>query len=270
VRWMVSLLGPVYVAADRRRRAQLGLDDATCARGLDALRALVTEPLTRAGIVDRLAAHRVRLDPRSQAPAHLLAYAAGHGVLCRGPDAARDEPTYVPLDGWTAGVAENTPADPGAELARRYLGGYGAATAADFVAWSGLPAAAARAAFAAIAGELVDVDGAGVALAGTPLDPPDTGPPRLLGAFDAYLLGHRDRDLVLDPRHRRAVRAGGMIAPVVLVDGAVAGTWRLTRRRGTATVTVRPFGRLSTAGLREEAADVGRFLGVEADLSVLG
>jgi Winged helix DNA-binding domain len=268
VRWMVALLGPVYVAADKRRRAQLGLDDATCARGLDALRAMLAEPLTRAEIVGKLAEHGVRLDPRSQAPPHLLAYAAGHGVLCRGPDAARDEPTYVALDRWTAGVPEHAPADPGAELARRYLGAYGPATAADFAAWSGLPAAVARTAFKAIDGELVEVDAAAVALTGTALDPPDAGPPRLLGGFDAYLLGHRDRDLVLDPRHRREVQAGGMIAPVVLVAGAVAGTWRMTRRRGTVTITVHPFGRAPRAGLRAEAADVGRFLGADATLEI--
>jgi hypothetical protein len=36
-----------------------------------------------------------------------------------------------------------------------------------------------------------------VALAGADLDPPET-PARLLGHFDPLLLGHRDRELVLD------------------------------------------------------------------------
>ena len=97
---------------------------------------------------------------------------------------------------------------------------------------------------------------------------------RLLGHFDTYLLGYRDRSLVLDPRFGRRIQAGGgFIQPAVLVGGSVAGTWRQERKRGRLTVVVEPFGELAEEvlpGLAAEVADVGRFLGVEAELAVIG
>jgi hypothetical protein len=97
---------------------------------------------------------------------------------------------------------------------------------------------------------------------------------RLLGRFDGYLLGWRGRDLVLDPRFARRVAAGGWVHPVVVVDGRVAGTWRARRTGGRLEVTVEPFtGRLprrTGPGLEAEAADLGRFLGVETRLEVGG
>jgi hypothetical protein len=95
---------------------------------------------------------------------------------------------------------------------------------------------------------------------------------RLLGHFDAYLLGWRGRDLVLAGRHARRIQAGGgFIRPAVLVDGRVVGTWRQRRAGGRLAVVVEPFGRLAGGvrpALETEAADVGRFLGVEATLAV--
>jgi hypothetical protein len=47
--WMLPLLGPAFVASDRGRRAALGLDEETCARGIDLLRQVLAggPPLTR-------------------------------------------------------------------------------------------------------------------------------------------------------------------------------------------------------------------------------
>ncbi len=65
VRWMVRLLGPVFVKAGRRRRGQLGLDDATCERALAAIEKVLTgsRPLTRAELIERLADEGMRIDP---------------------------------------------------------------------------------------------------------------------------------------------------------------------------------------------------------------
>ena len=239
-------------------------------------------PLSRAELVGRLAAEGVRIDPRGQAPAHLVAFAALSGLLCRGPDLDGDEASYVLLEDWVgAGPrAEGRamePEDALAELARRYLGGHGPAAPEDLAAWSGLPAGRARRAFELVAGELREVDLADRrlwALAGAPATRARSGRPlvRLLGRFDDYLLGWRDRELILDPRFARRIQAGGgWIHPAVVVDGRVAGTWRARRAAGRLEVTVEPFGRLPAGtrpGLEAEAADLGRFLGVETTLGV--
>jgi hypothetical protein len=77
---------------------------------------------------------------------------------------------------------------------------------------------------------------------------------------------------VLDPRFARRIQAGGgMVQPALLVDGRVLGTWRQQRRRDRLAVEVEPFEPLDRAllpAVGAEAADLGRFLGVEAAVAL--
>jgi hypothetical protein len=118
-----------------------------------------------------------------------------------------------------------------------------------------------------IVAELREVGDAGSLLTGASVGagagegtPASDGPQvALLGHFDPYLLGYASRDLVLDPRFAKRIQAGGgFIAPAILVDGRVAGTWRRDRRDG-----FEPFVTLADdvrAALEREQADVERFL----------
>jgi DNA glycosylase AlkZ-like len=273
-RWVTALLGPVFARAGRRRREQLGLDEATCQRALAAIERSLRggEPLTRAALVARIREHGIAIDPGTQAPPHLLGYAANSGLICRGPDTSRGEPAYVLLEQYVPAAKPLSRQAALAELARRYLAGYGPATAADFRAWSGLPAAEARQAFAALSGEAAEVTAAGermlVRRDAAPCPP--AVPARLLGHFDALLLGYRDRDLILERAYARRVQAGGgIIRPTVLAGGEVAGTWSLERKGAMARAVVRPFGDLppgSREGLAAETSDLGRFLGHPVEL----
>jgi hypothetical protein len=88
---------------------------------------------------------------------------------------------------------------------------------------------------------------------------------RLLPHFDSFLLGHRTRQHLVGPRdHIRVYRPQGWVAPVILVDGRVAGVWAHAREGGRLRIRVTGFGVLSrrvVAGIRGEADDLGRFLG---------
>jgi hypothetical protein len=256
--WLIGLLGPIFAARGRARRLALGLDDALCERALEGLRDLLAAEgaQTRAALAARLP-----IDAGGQAPAHLLAYAAMRGLVCRGPLVGR-EPTYVLLEEWLAGPAAALDEDEAlARLARRYLAGHAPATAADLAAWSGIGLRRARRGLAQIAGELSpDACGRlspaaavkGVVAAARPHV-------ALLGHFDPYLLAYASRDLALDPRHARRIQAGGgFIAPALLVDGRVAGTWRREGRDW-----LEPFAPLTAAvlaGAQRERADVERFI----------
>jgi hypothetical protein len=250
VRWLVGLFGDRNRRAGGRRRAQLGLDDAVCTRALGVIADVLADgPLPRAALVERVIASGLPVDPSGQAPAHLMAYAANSGLVCRGPDLDGDEPGYVLLDPWVAG--SKAPDDPLAELTRRYLGAFGPAGPADLAAWSGLPLGVARDGFAAV----------GVDTPAPAAGAPDGPVVRLLGAYDTYLLGYRDRTGVLAAADaKRIVPGGGVVHPAVVRDGRVVGRWRLRRD----TVEVEPFDRLdddTVALLEAEAADLGRFLG---------
>ncbi|NUR72365.1 MAG: winged helix DNA-binding domain-containing protein [Hamadaea sp.] len=245
VRWMLSIFGARNVAATKGRRDQLGLDDKTCDKALAKLPGILRgRALSRAEIVRELG-----LDLRGQAVPHLMAYAAGRGLICRGPDLDKDEPGYVLLDEWAP--AGKQPTDPLAELARRYQRAFGPATTEDFATWSGLPIGAVREPFQAAAYEREEGSGT-----------------RLLGAYDTYLLGYRDRSLMLDPAYAHRIQAGGgVLHPAVVVDGRVVGRWRIAKDRLEVeafddTVHKRQY------ELTAEAADVGRFLGRPTDLRI--
>ena len=244
-RWLVGLLGPIFAARGRPRRLALGLDDDRCERGVGVLRDVLGAegPQTRDALAPRLP-----VDPAGQAAAHLLAYAAMRGVICRGPLAGR-EPTYVLLDEWIAPApAPPAPDDALAALGRRYLAGHGPATAQDLAAWSGIGLRRARRAIEAAA-------------PATSARVRDRARPHvaLLGHFDPYLLGYASRDLVLDRRHARRIQSGGgFIAPAVLVDGRVVGTWR--RAGGDWLECFEPVAQDVRAALERDRADVERFL----------
>jgi hypothetical protein len=279
VRWMTGLFGPVSARKDRRRRLQLGLSDELCERALTALASILatSPPLTRAELISGLAVAGIEIDPRTQQPPHLLGYAAARGLICRGPDRPGDEPSYALLDDWAPDAPALSRDDALAELARRYLGGYGPVGRPDFGTWSGLPAADTRRAWELIAAETIPVSAAGAelsALAGAPLTDAltDELAPRLLGHFDPLLMGYQDRALILDPAHARSIQAGGgFIQPTVLAGGRVAGTWRLNRGPARARLVVEPFTALAAAtrdALAAEATDVGRYLGTDVTFEV--
>jgi hypothetical protein len=272
VRWLLSIFGPAYAVGAPARNRQLGIAGAA---GDGAVRAVTDAirrrgPLTRPQVKEVLA--RQGVDVAGQAPIHVLRRAALEGVLCVVPD-DDDGETYVALDDRVPAARPPDREAALAELARRYLRGYGPATPRDLAAWSGLARRMAEAAWRGIVDELLEVL--------TPAGPMwilrassrtisaaarMPGPVRLLPAFDALLLGHADRAVLVPPGHARRVNAGGgMIRPTVLTDDGVVGTWKLRRERNEAVrVEVEPFGRLGL-GVREdldrEVRAVRRFLG---------
>ncbi|HEV2472214.1 MAG TPA: winged helix DNA-binding domain-containing protein [Ktedonobacteraceae bacterium] len=274
--WLLMLFGPVFIAGDRARRLELGLDDETSARGVREIRDILADqgPLTRDELVEQLAARGLRLE--GQARPHLIFYAALQGILCLGPDRG-SKPTYVLLDDWLGHIDSTTLSREAAcaELARRYISAYGPASRDDMAAWSGLPISEIRAAWKHIANSLLEVE-----IAGQPawmlkshlarLDEFSVDHPivHLLAAFDTYLLGYRSRDMLVEQQYAKRINAGGgMIRPALLVDGRAAGTWQYSPKRKRLDVLVVPFEPLASAvlsGMEEEVGDVARFLEIEA------
>jgi hypothetical protein len=277
--WLLPLLGPIFVQGNRRRYAELGLDEDVSARAIRLIRdALASQgPLTRAELVARLAARGIRAE--GQAAPHILGRAALEGHVCLGPD--RDgKLTYVLLDDWVEQGSSLLPDAALVELARRYLAAYAPVGPEDLAAWSGIRIGQARAAWQGIADELVEVEGAGgpawlpkTHAAWLEESPPPAPVVRLLPSFDVYLLGYRGRDLAVAPEHARRVHpGGGVLRPTLLVDGRAAGTWRRTRRRDRLEVVIEPFAELAAAvrlGIEAEVEDVGRFLRVEASFRLV-
>jgi hypothetical protein len=146
-------------------------------------------------------------------------------------------------------------------LVRRYLAAFGPASAADVSTWTGLPVAELRPVLEAMRlrrfrderGRLL------LDLPGAPLpDPATPAPPRLHPAFDNAILSHGDRTRVISDDHRRTVIRGGLVDPVVLVDGFVAGRWRFANGKAELEA-FGPIPRRAERELRRELDAVARF-----------
>jgi Winged helix DNA-binding domain len=197
----------------------------------------------------------------------------GQGLAARWPDhpaaaLAQAVRAYVPLvqvppravwgragqsrhtsaEHWLGGKPGTAPASDAdlAGLVTRYLAAFGPATARDVTAWSGLTGLGpvleqlrpSLATFTDEQGaELFDLPAAPRPGADVP------APVRLAAEFDNLLLSHADRTRMVSAENlKRFYTINGIFPGSVLIDGFVAGLWRLARHKKTATLTIQLFG----------------------------
>jgi hypothetical protein len=257
--WLLALTAPGRLAGNARRLGQEGVSPDDADRAVAIIeRALADEgPLTRPELAERIAARGIRTE--GQAMPHLLMLAALRGVAVLGPLRDDGAHAFVLAHDWLGGAPAPVERDGAlAELARRYLRGHGPANAADLAAWAGLALRDARAGLDAIAQEL---RGRGDLLDLAQRAPaPDAVPPRLLPAFDPYMLGWKDRAFAVPARHARRVHpGGGMVRATATVDGRAVGTWTLPGGKVALEFFGRPHAE-ARAALQREADEVERFL----------
>jgi hypothetical protein len=245
-----------------QRVASRNLGDFDMARAVDPLRERLIQGPARTGELKALLA------------AHGAPAVAWQGVglwldLVRIPPSGTWEQRRADL----YGLAESwlQPSTPSVEegmehLVRRYLGGFGPATLNDVAGWAGVPIAEVGPAVERLAlrrfrnekgGELLDLPDA-------PLPDPDTpAPVRFLHTWEAALLVHARRTLVLPEAHRKLVFDVRMpfSTPTFLVDGAVAGSWRYE----DGAVRLSPFEPLSPRARRELEREAEALAAFHAD-----
>ena len=153
------------------------------------------------------------------------------------------------------------------ELLLRYLAGYGPATVADAQSALGYPKL--KDAFEKLKPDLVTFhDERKRELFDIPnqfLPGGDVPTPvRFLSAFDNLLLMHANRTRVIADEHRPKVYLPGLrVAATVLVDGFVAGVWKIEKTKTAATLVVEPFGKWAKkdrTAAAEEAERLVRFV----------
>jgi hypothetical protein len=176
-------------------------------------------------------------------------------------------PTCTTAEAW---LGRPLVADPSIDdLVRRYLRAFGPATVADMQNWSGIPGL--RPAFERLrpelrtysdeyGKELFDVSEGAIA------DPDLPAPVRFLPEYDNVFLGHADRRRIVSDERRRMSGLG--VGPsTFLIDGFIAGTWRLVRDGRSATLKLAPLEALSAAdrsALEAEGMALLGFLATDA------
>ncbi|CAJ36413.1 conserved hypothetical protein [Methanocella arvoryzae MRE50] len=272
--WIVPLLGPGLIKKGMGRRLELGLDEKKVALGLEEIRDILREEgsLTRSELVEMLNERGVDIDPKSQAPYHLLARAALEGIVGIGPENDEGKQTFYLVADPGAIRKRMSDEEWQAELARRYLPGYGPASLKDFTSWSGQSVSRAKRGWdilrengtimpVTVEGQVLwslrtqDEHSDKLAVSGTVVN--------LLPAFDPYVLGYDDRRYLVPESYHGEVYHGGQTVPVVLIDGLVAGVWRYERSGKRLDLKIKPFKPFDHTIRRlvaEEAEDTGRFL----------
>ncbi|HEV2851189.1 MAG TPA: winged helix DNA-binding domain-containing protein [Thermoanaerobaculia bacterium] len=178
---------------------------------------------------------------------------------------------FAMAEAWLGTEVSTEPA-PAHELVRRYLAAFGPATPGDAQVWSGLQGL--REVFEELRPglatfrderkrELFDLPDA-------PRPEEDApAPVRLLPEFDNLVLSHDDRTRVIAPEHRPKVVLNNLqVRATFLVDGFVAGTWKIERKKKAALLSLEPFGKLAkgtVAALEKEGEALLRFAEEEAE-----
>ena len=166
--------------------------------------------------------------------------------------------SFALADEWL-GKALPRPSDTRPDpLVLRYLAAYGPASTTDVQAWSGLPKL----------GDALETlrprlrvfrDEKGRELFDLPEAPRPDGdvpaPVRFVPDYDNLIATRADERFVARSYRPRVFLSALRIAATVLVDGFVAGAWKLERKKTTATLTVTPFAPLAPRVRKEVTAE---------------
>lgn len=265
-RWMVKLLGERQIAKARGYHVRAGLEPEIFRRAGSVLEKILRDgkSMTRAEIYRTLDAVGVRTTgtPRGL---FILAFWAQQGLICLGPRRGKQQ-TFVLLEEWVQKSRELKGKEALAELAGRYFVSHGPATLQDFSWWSGLSIAEAATGLQAARSALVSlaVDGRTYWWGSGEQQPHPPKPDiHLLPPYDEFAVAYKDRRALLD--REAAGNALHGLAPCIILDGRVAGTWKRTRRNDSVLVELRLFAPLNGrqhAALENAAKHYGAFLGL--------
>jgi hypothetical protein len=308
-RWMVDLMAGRRARQAAGVYRKIGLTDDVFARAASVVTDALSggRRLRRAELYALLSEHGIDCSASAHGGrgGHILGYLSMTGLTCLGPLDGR-QPTVALLADWAP--RPRHPQDPVAELALRYFTSHGPATVKDFGWWSGLTLAEIRPAIeragtalasteldgqqywhaaalptsdrhAALETDTAETDTAETdaaetdaaetdAAAATNAAAPAAGDAGalLLPAFDEYNVAYRDRTM---QSGGRALPAGELLNPVMLLDGRAAGLWRARAGQRTVRIELGPFGRLGAADrarLHQAAERYAAFVGLAAEI----
>lgn len=266
IRWMLALTAPRVHAINAYQYRKVELDEATFTRchqsliqamqgGRQLIREEVAATLEAAGIV----AAGFRL-------AYLLMHAELERLICSGPRRGKQF-TYMLLDERVPPTREWARDEALAELAKRYYTSHGPALLQDYVWWSGLTVADAKAGIAMVQPQLDQavINDQTYWFAASELPAKDSTPlAHLLPNYDECLASYKDYSASLDPMYGNMWDGKHVIfSHYLVIDGWVRGTWQRTFSKGKVVVEYKPFPALT--GAEEEAVAVaaqrfGQFL----------
>jgi len=263
IRWMLALTAPRVNAFNAHYYRRLELDDATFKRSNAALAKALQggKQLTRSQLVSVLQQAGIATDNLLRFT-HIIMRAELDGIICSGARRGKQF-TYALLDERAPQARTFDRDEALAVLTRRYFTSHGPATMQDFVWWSGLTVADARAGLAMVPSQLMYETIGSQTYWFSPSIPHAQGLSQaayLLPNYDEFTVGYTDRSAIFDALHTNKLDPrGGLLANTMVLDGQVIGTWKRTFKKNTVVIEVNPFVPLSATETRAFAASANRY-----------
>lgn len=228
VRWMLELIAPRIIRGRNSYFRKLNLDDDVFARSKEALTNAFQggKHLTRKAVYEAL--EKANISTAEQRGLHILWRLALEGVICFGPRKGKQQ-TFVLLDEWIPENEGMKPIEALAELARRYFTSHGPATLEDFIWWSGLTVADARAGLKMSESELLNEEVNGQTYWFSKFMPvlkDFSQTASLLPSFDEYLIAYKDRTAAINVMDAEKIRLSNGVYSTIVINGRVIGTWK--------------------------------------------
>lgn len=262
IHWLLTLMAPGRIARNAPWYRRLELDDATIAashavfhKTLQGGKSLTRRELTTALEGAGISTQGLRLT-------FLLARAEVEGVICSGPRCGKQF-TYRLLDELVPTYKTLQRNEAVAELARRYFISHGPATLQDFVWWSGLKVADARAGLETIKSHLTHEAIDGQTYWRSPSAPPAQDLAEtayLLPSYDEYTVSYKDRSAIYDgPQTNNSDRGTTILNPTIVLDGRAVGLWTRAIQKDAVIITPKLFTPLNQAEKQAIAAPADRY-----------
>jgi hypothetical protein len=265
-KWMLTLMATRVVKRAAYRAKQLGLDEVLFNRSKELfIKALQGgKQLTRDELYQVL--EKGGISTTNYRGLHILGHHAQEALLCFGARQGKQQ-TFTLFNEWVSNSKEFDKDQALAEITVRYFTSHGPATIQDMMWWSGLTAVEIKAGIASVKSKLTShmVEGKVYWMSKDMPSIKETHPIYILPAFDEYFVSYKDRAAVLKEAYKQNVNPGsnGMLAPTIVSQGQIIGTWKRMIKKSSVVVTPLPFTKLSNReyeGFEEAAMRYGTFL----------
>lgn len=239
IHWMLDLLAPRIITSNMRRYWELELDEKTLKHSNNVLKEALEgdKELNRKELL--LILQKRRISTEGQRAAYLLQRASLDGLICQ-CGMENNNPIYMSMDSIPKTRLKREEAL--VELTRCYFKSRGPATIGDFMWWSGLLAADARAGIESVASEFIQerVGDAIYWYSGSKPYMPNMPVAHLLPTYDEYLFAYRDRSASVNLK-KTINGLKNHYRPTIAINGQIVGTWKRTFKKNTLLMEYHPF-----------------------------
>jgi hypothetical protein len=272
IRWMLELTAPRVRQLMTYYDRQQEIDRPLITRSGDLIAGALQggQHRTRAELGDILSGAGINTQDNLRLT-NLMIHLELDGLICSG--ARRGKQFTYALLRERAPQAKTLECDEAlAELARRYFTSHGPATLKDYVWWSGLTTADARAGLAMVRDSVAEAEVGGQTYyfaESAPVAPPAAPQAWLLPNYDEYTVGYSDRSGLMDMSHVHNFipRDSTLLGYTIVLDGQIVGAWKRTFKKAAVVVELSlfvPLDGAQQAALNDAARRLGEFAGLPA------